>query len=123
MQNSVGGAPMSAPTTVLEALIQARERISTPERWCRGWYAKDADGYPILETEDEAASFCAVGAIGAVAPVGQDLCERAQGILHAEARRLGFLGVASFNDHRRTTHADVLALYDRAIARVTKEAL
>lgn len=52
--------------TTYEVIKQAREKIATPEQWCRGYYALDRFGFEQSTDSPAACRFCAVGAIGAV---------------------------------------------------------
>jgi hypothetical protein len=99
-----GFAAPQGTDPVLEALIKAREWLSEPTHW-----HQDPDCY-----EDGRGATCAWGAT-------QKFRERSQPctddcLLDIQARALGFGCAASFNDDPNTTHADVLALFDRAIA-------
>jgi hypothetical protein len=86
-------------TSVVENLKAAKALIDTPEKW-----GKD--------------SFCSNGkrcAFGALIGVGAFKAPeiRALELAHPEGT---FGAVASFNDAPDTTHADIMALFDRAIA-------
>ena len=100
-------------TTPAEVLRAARALIETPERWCRGAWARSAHRRPVLEASAKACSFCALGAVNRVAP-SWNLRGQAHGALFHSLPK--FPSVHQFNDARSTTHADILALYDRAIA-------
>lgn len=80
-------------------LIEARAVIADPAKWFKG--SRSASG------------FCAVSAIHFVTGTGGDLiaCRKA---LEAELTR-GWSSVIMYNDARTTTHADIMALFDRAI--------
>lgn len=95
-------------------LRAARELIDTPEKWCKGKYG-------------DAKSMCALGACRAafygVPDHGQgrelrrgeyaaDFNPLAEALYKANNRG----GVDLFNDDPDTTHADIMALFDRAIA-------
>jgi hypothetical protein len=98
---------------VIATLRRARKLISQPERWTRAHFARDARGRGLTPNNADAVCFCAVGAI-----------QRASGSLAydtPEIRALGYrLGSAipHWNDHPRRTHAQVLARFDRTIARL-----
>lgn len=94
-----------------EILIQARSFIDTPEKWTKGHYALNANGKPVSEQGDEAVCFCTAGALNRAGDNGYVKQKLAR---LAEDR--GYMGVANFNDANRTTHADVMALFDKAIA-------
>ncbi len=101
----------------VEILEKARELISDESRWTKGEYARDDRGQDIEFNDPGACAFCALGAV-LVASGAEDDCDS----VTADAdRRLtqevggSFINdVARFNDSH--THAEVLALFDRAIA-------
>ena len=92
--------------SVKENLIAARALIDTPEKWAKG-------------PHPDGGRMCALRAV-----------ERACGLTYADGWRcpegdalqsaleesgLGRV-VGEYNDDRRTTHADIMALFSRAIA-------
>ncbi|PZO78472.1 MAG: hypothetical protein DI629_12305 [Mesorhizobium amorphae] len=105
--------------TTHEVLVKARELIATPENWTQQAYARAEDGFELGQGFDaRACKWCALGAIEAVTG-----CEIDDGIAwEAQVVLNRFAGMApdGFND--RHTHADVLSLYDRAIASTQEEA-
>ena len=85
--------------SVRESLIAARALIDTPEKWIKGSSRNGQGGY------------CALGAMDKIGP--ESGCYLAlRSALPSEEP--GF--VAAYNDLPTTTHADILALFDRAIA-------
>jgi len=91
-------------STVRENLIAARALIDTPEKWGKGSY------------EPSHGCYCALGAIDAV--------EKTHGGFYASEATANALrsaignecfSIVDFNDAEETTHADILALFDRAI--------
>ena len=103
---------------VAAVLTGARELISDPERWTQHVYARDAEGWHTGWDSPKAVCWCAVGAVGRAAQVVQEeSVERNALVFRAmdELRRvIGDHGVSSFNDHY--AHADVLHMFDQAIA-------
>ena len=97
----------------LVTLIAARALIATPEAWIQGRFAQDANGVPVGPFDEWACKFCTVGAITCAS--GEPLTETRASILRAHLPK-PFDNLVNFNDHPDTTHADVLALFDRAIA-------
>lgn len=90
-------------------LIAARALIATPEKWLKGML------------DNNAGCYCAMGAVRqiAVQPEHQRLWRVSQTDeykLLCRALPKPYFGIPGFNDARETTHADVLALFDRAIA-------
>ena len=97
----------------LETLIAARALIASPESWIKDNSAQDANGVPVGTFYEGACKFCTVGAITCAS--GETLTETRASILRAHLPK-PFDNLVNFNDHPDTTHADVLALFDRAIA-------
>lgn len=94
--------------TTRDMLIEARALVE--KGWCQGYQAKDETGACVSHESAKARSFCAYGA-----------CWRAEGTVSGPAsmalrRAFGSLGVGTWNDAPDRTQADVLALFDRAIA-------
>lgn len=101
---------MSDP--VLDLLTRARARIEKPEAWTKGAIARTSDDERTLARDPQATCWCALGAIAA---------ERGGEVHHpawqaVQQQLPAGESIGSFNDHPDTTHADVLALFDRAIA-------
>jgi hypothetical protein len=103
--------------TVKENLIAAKALIDTPEKWGKGEY-KPSPG-----------CFCAFGALMAARGVDpeDDTSVTDEDRALAKALPSGWhkvtSEVADFNDHPDTTHADIMALFQRAIeAEEAKEA-
>ncbi len=90
---------------VLDALIKARAHLLDERNWC-GYGAMDisATGH---------VSRCAVMTVATITQPD----ERQLRCLDALKEHLpaGFDSIADFNDEPSTTHADILALFDRAI--------
>lgn len=87
-------------------LIAAKALIDKPEKWVKG-EARVGECY------------CAIGALNAISPppYGDD-CFPTDSLYVALSNALpdGECFVARFNDAPGTTHSDVMALFDRAIA-------
>ena len=98
--------------TTLEVLRAARERIA--KGWTRGTAARNAAGRSVNVRDPGAVQFCAVGAIMAACDGDTDTACVIRD-LFADANGLDD-PVSTWNDSRRT-QADVLAAFDRAIAR------
>lgn len=98
--------------TPLETLKAARDLISDPARWTQGRLARTKYQNACEPQSKYAECFCAWGAVAKVSggienpevdKVLQDICSKYAGMY-----------VAAFNDTH--THAEVLALFDAAIA-------
>ena len=84
-----------------DILIKARGLIDEPEKWCKG-------------ASKKGESLCAHNAVNKAAPrrvIGQ----RRIGFRSAIKALGGTTKLINFNDHPDTTHADIMALFDRVI--------
>lgn len=97
----------------LEVLTRARALIADPRDWCHGAPPSSID-----------APYCAMTACYS-ASGGAAINHYGTSLIYVGAisrlsrcmdKPFGPVPVGTFNDHPDTTHADVLALYDRAIA-------
>jgi hypothetical protein len=95
--------------TTADNLRRARAKIERPECWTKGEYAKDTDGRKVGVRNPSAHCWCALGALMATGCTVETAGYLLRPHLPTEYRNAW-----SFND--RATHADILALYDRAIA-------
>lgn len=106
----------------LEILKAARALIEKPEHWSKGAFARDPRGNGVSPINKTAVCWCAAGSVRNVGLISQVELYAALGVLRtalpAEAGRLA--GVITFNDRPDTTHADIIALFDRAIAEYAK---
>lgn len=103
--------------SVKSDLIAAKSLIDTPDKWGRGMDSFE-NGYCAAKGNDPIGPLCAAGACSAVnmlrmweQPNYQELLQQ----LHRALPVAVAAGVADFNDLPTTTHADVMALFDRAI--------
>lgn len=94
-----------------DALRAAREKISTPEKWTQGAYARDAGGNAVRAAADDAVCWCALGAIVSLNIFPADR-EEAAGALYKVVPE-----VSVFNDKPGRTHAEVMAVFAKAIER------
>lgn len=104
--------------TPLEQLKAARELISDHDRWTKGESARNAEGRRVDADDAAAVCWCAEGALQKFQGLeiwgsGAYQALRKAGQSSSAARPFS---VWSFNDRIATSHADVLALYDKAIA-------
>ena len=107
--------------TASEVLRKARALIEKPENWTQGAYARGIDDAG--KSIKDACSLCAVGAVYAITDDlkagGEKVFQRVLYWLGSALARPGeppldSADVIAFNDTR--THAEVLSLFDRAIA-------
>ncbi len=101
---------MTGTKEVHDVLVAARALIAAPERWCKGAVARTQGGLPTTPCDPRAVAWCANGACICVAP-NDRLRWKALDALQESS----FRPVPSANDAPSTTHADILALFDKAI--------
>jgi hypothetical protein len=98
-------------------LRQARALIAKPNGWCKKTFAKNEKGYSTRPTEDDAVSFCMLGAIQHV-PATNDAYQSARHYLDVATN---FYGVPYWNDHQAKDQKEVLSKFDSAIARAVEQ--
>ena len=104
-------------TTIREILIAARAKIERPEAWTRGAAARTGSGKSLPpEKASRGQCWCAAGAAWSIVGCQTDASHTAINCLSELVHEEFNIGVASYNDAPTTTHADILALFDRAIA-------
>ena len=105
--------------TTKAILVKARGKIAKPENWCKSVAARNKD-YGVCSISDpNACKWCATGAMASVMP---------RGFIRNFEHRYAYMkagdlldsfsmenSVMFYNDRKRTTHADILAVFDRAI--------
>lgn len=100
---------------VRDILANARALIATPDCWTRGANARDKHGRDVDCERPGATKFCMYGALmrATVGDAALGFYPLAVGAL----RRVSpDLEIYRFNDNPATTHSDVLARFDAAIA-------
>ena len=113
-EKPIGGGSGEDP--VGDALRAIRELLADPEHWTQSSPARTKDRIPCKVTNPKAHSRCLTGAVRVVAPdfplrgwvnerLGRALRTRSKG---------HWWTLMGYNDHRGTTHADILALIDEA---------
>ncbi len=109
-------ADVSQSPTVHDILIRARALIDNPDNWVKEAEEVIRPGRP--------TAYCAMGAIEAacrVYPRPKNGIFRdgrvALGLIEAELPAFALGDITDFNDEPAITHADILLLFDRAIAR------
>lgn len=101
------------------ALRQARDLIDIPRCWTKGSYARAASGAETYSSSESAVSRCAVGALYAAARAPtldrawRYACEYLTATMPEEYNKQS---LSAFNDAPTTTHKDIMAWFDRAIA-------
>lgn len=106
---------MMAPNEQLAAdLTAALAKIEKPEAWTKGFFARDQYGERVFAVSDAAVCWCGDGAIFSLSlnfhrerDALEALCAAAPAATHYFPK---------FNDAPKTTHADVVDVFKRAIA-------
>ena len=103
---------------LVQDLKAARAVIEKPETWTKGFYAHTATGEDVESEHPDATCWCVIGAVEKVTSEGHWM--RAQNVIHYLGHYVPRRGyVAKFNDDPNTTHEDILAVFDKAIAAAT----
>ena len=105
--------------TRYELLTAARAKIDTPQKWCKAALAKNLLGKSCRHSSESAVQYCAVGAIESLTSRGRFDPVALDAII-ALRDALGGGGLQAYNDRPETKHADIMALYDKAIS-IAKE--
>lgn len=102
-----------AETQLLKDLVAARALIADPARWTQGEFARSNTGAGCLVSARNRVSLCALGAADA-ATRDEPTSTRLNNVVDQLRRHTGGMSLSTFND--RHTHAEVLAVFDAAIA-------
>jgi hypothetical protein len=97
--------------TPSEHLEKAKALLSDPTKWAKGQYAKDKDGHVVSVFAPQAVSWCADGALWFFFDQGPSFASTYLDRVIPPP----FVGVPAYND-ALTSHSDLLAWFDRAIA-------
>jgi hypothetical protein len=117
----------------LEVVTTAKALIADPKHWTKGYLAVDKLGRLTSLRSPQACKWCMSGAIhraaynlggidefGVATPeaisVLRDICLTFRALYPepTDGKRMRYF--AQFNDHYKTTHADVMEIFDKAIA-------
>jgi hypothetical protein len=98
--------------TTVETLRDAKALIDTPAKWTQHADARRSNNIPCSYANPDAICFCIVGAVWRAS--GKPF-SKAFHLVHGQAQKEG-RHVVQFNDHPDTSHNDVMAFFDRAIA-------
>lgn len=98
----------------MDALNQLRLLLEDPSHWTKGAYARDKEGAPVREGDYDATCLCLIGACHKVTVCIPDYFQLTEALSRAGGIRP--FDIVDFNDREDTTHSDVLALIDKAIA-------
>jgi hypothetical protein len=105
-------------TTILQILKNARNLLKK-KGWTQGANACNERGTEVGYTAENAATFCARGAVWHVDEGNDEAATRALALL--SSCTISNLGLISWNDSPGRTKEEVLALFDRAIEKAEKE--
>ena len=104
-----------------EMLKEAKKLIEDPNRWMKGAFAMLKNGKKIGNDRDvcvpgnhQIMCYCAVGAY--IRTCNDEAWGDSPGYLYLNRAAEGYFGIITFNDFPRTTHTDVMDMYDKAIA-------
>jgi hypothetical protein len=98
--------------SIKEILIAARAKIERPENWAQGAFARNKQGRDVIPKGKTSVCWCALGAIIATTNNYEDE-DKAASLLRLELNAYEN-SISKFNDI--STHAEVLAMFDLAIA-------
>lgn len=107
------------PETVKSILQSARELIADPAHWTQSAFARDVNGNDCVSNDPEAVCFCALGALNKAANY-YDSKKNATLYFKAKAALRDMIyphNISMFNDRFDRTHAEILRLFDDAIAK------
>ena len=101
--------------TPLETLKAARQLISDPAKWTQGKGARMFNLKPVFARDPAAVCWCSMGAIyKQCTDQDRSTSDFAFSVLDKKCWNLHGISAVNFNDTH--THAEVLALFDAAIA-------
>lgn len=98
---------------LVELLKDARRKISLPENWTQGEMARSSEGKEVNPYSIHAVSWCMAGAL-------QSFEGAAGEAWLFMTKALGVNSLVHINDNPQTSHADIMAMFDRAIALAEK---
>lgn len=104
---------------LIEIYKRAREIISNEENWTKMAMARNKKGETGTDASPEAYSFCSLGAIY---KARSEVLGRRYGVTSVNdilGRGVDY-DIIGFNDSTYTTHAKVLARFDKAIAKLER---
>lgn len=99
--------------TLVSDLIAARALIDTPKKWARDWHRSG----PMCVVRALQELLGGPDAYVIHQPIYRAICDA---LPPEHTARYGRHSVGRYNDLPRTTHADVMALFDRAIAEASR---
>jgi hypothetical protein len=104
-----------AQSQLLTDLIAVRELLSAPERWTKGYGARNSEGTPVDSFSPDACCWCLVGACARVTEANEAGNSGRFDVLRASLRPKAGPCLVRLNDAPERTHAEILAVIDKAI--------
>lgn len=102
--------------TVDQPLKELRDLLDHPNGWCKSNFAKNSDGESVDPQHPTACKWCLMGGVTHVAGHNELLYSCVMSHLYDALRAIGTnVSMMTFNDAPETTHADVIAVIDKAI--------
>lgn len=96
-------------------MSKIKELLAKPESWAQGSLARNRRGEAVGPSDESACCFCLWGAVVRCYPERSQYCDVLDALHAAIEARVGKrLSLVSFNDRSETTHADILAVVERA---------
>lgn len=105
-----------------QKLVDARELLSKPENWTKGTRARDFYRRSVDTKAPEACQWCLLGALDKVSDCQSQFVSLIRA-MRTVSNANSSTALFTFNDRRSTKHADVIALFDRAIESLEKNPL
>lgn len=103
--------------TNAEILENMLDLLNSPEKWCHGAEARNADGVPVVSTFPEAASWCLMGALWKTEELLEQYDHRVFDLLiDVIDDYTGIINtIVSFNDSSNTTYEDMRLVLKKAL--------
>ena len=109
--------------TAVDVLREARELIAKPGGWTQGVFARTSEGKACPWQASTASCFCALGAVERASAAGNRWHTRNQATDILRSEGIGNIAesISLWNDAPHRTQADVIAAFDAAITKATKD--
>lgn len=105
--------------TAADVLKAARDLLAKDGGWTQGQYARDIEGFMVPETSPLAVCFCADGALFRARSAEDADFEALTRAEDALLKAAGVQNIVHWNDAPERTQAEVVALFDAAIAKAS----
>ncbi|MDB5542846.1 MAG: hypothetical protein JWQ89_4573 [Devosia sp.] len=103
--------------STVTCLRAVRARLATPDKWTKGALARKADGNAVNPHDQDAVCWCLSGAMLVEAEeLGEGSISGFENVIYRTTHEItGSFDYVLWQDRDNRTHAEVLALIDRAI--------